>query len=102
VSASWCLGLGVFTTTADQPKKSKSSTSAPSSNAITTTTMTTTTPNRVQSARKKSGLKAKGTAKGGGDSSGPVLGDVDYVALMMGGRRKAREEASKLQAQSLG
>lgn len=32
----------------------------------------------------------------GGKNEGPVLGGADYVTLMMGGRRKAREEAIKL------
>jgi hypothetical protein len=44
------------------------------------------------SSKKKSGLKAKGRGKG----EGPVLGGADYVELMMGGRRKARQEAEKL------
>ncbi|TCD70744.1 hypothetical protein EIP91_001773 [Steccherinum ochraceum] len=47
--------------------------------------------------KKKATLKAKTKAplrKPG--SEGHVLGGADYVELMMGGRRKAREEASKL------
>ena len=31
------------------------------------------------------------------EKNGPVLGDVDYVTLMMGGRRRAQEEASKME-----
>jgi len=29
-----------------------------------------------------------------------VLGDADYVSLMMGGRRKAKQEAEKLAARN--
>lgn len=54
--------------------------------------------------KKKSGLRAKGKGGNGngksGSGSGPVLGGADYVALMMGGRRKAREEPGKLPRQA--
>lgn len=46
-------------------------------------------------ASKKAKLKAK-IAKTKGPSEDHVLGGADYVTLMMGGRRKAREEARKL------
>jgi hypothetical protein len=45
--------------------------------------------------KKKSGLKAK-AYKRKPDAEGHVLGGADYVELMMGSRRKAREEAAKL------
>jgi len=48
-------------------------------------------------AKKKAGLKGKAqSAKRKQGVEGHVLGDADYVDLMMGGRRKARKEASKL------
>ncbi|KAL4245552.1 hypothetical protein ABKN59_010340 [Abortiporus biennis] len=47
-----------------------------------------------QEQRKKAGLKAKATKRK--DGEGHVLGGADYVELMMGGRRKAKEEATKL------
>ncbi|TFK40769.1 hypothetical protein BDQ12DRAFT_721386 [Crucibulum laeve] len=49
---------------------------------------------QAQAAKKKATLKGKASTKGKGD--GPVLGGADYVSLMMGGRKKAREEAAKL------
>jgi hypothetical protein len=52
----------------------------------------------VQTAKKRATLKEKtGKGKAAHASTG-VLGDVDYVALMMGGRRKAKQEAEKLVA----
>ncbi|KAF8171941.1 hypothetical protein K438DRAFT_1851931 [Mycena galopus ATCC 62051] len=48
---------------------------------------------QAQSAKKKAGLKQKaGSTSGTGD----VLRSADYVSLMMGGRKKAREEAAKM------
>ena len=47
-----------------------------------------------QEQKKKANLKSKATKRKEGD--GPVLGGADYVELMMGSRRKAREEAQKL------
>ncbi|KAF8551703.1 hypothetical protein OG21DRAFT_1370268, partial [Imleria badia] len=44
----------------------------------------------VQSAKKRTGLKSK--AKAGEH----VLGGADYVTLLLGGRRKAADEATKL------
>ncbi|ESK95784.1 hypothetical protein Moror_12396 [Moniliophthora roreri MCA 2997] len=54
-------------------------------------------------AKKKANLKEKAKATATASQSkrkegGRVLGDVDYVSLMMGGRRKAKEEAAKLAA----
>lgn len=52
----------------------------------------------VQAAKKKVSLKAKSkgpnTISSKGDAG--ILGGADYVSLMMGGRRKAREEAVKI------
>jgi hypothetical protein len=43
------------------------------------------------------GLKDKsGSKRKQGASQGNVLGGADYVSLMMGGRKKARDEAEKL------
>ena len=48
--------------------------------------------------KKKAGLKAKAkaSAKRRDGAEGHVLGGADYVELLMGSRRKAREEAAKL------
>ena len=46
--------------------------------------------------KKKAGLKAKAAARRKGDTEGHVLGGADYVELLMGSRRRAREEAAKL------
>ncbi|PSR71988.1 hypothetical protein PHLCEN_2v12198 [Hermanssonia centrifuga] len=45
--------------------------------------------------KKKAGLKSKVHIRKPG-SEGHVLGGADYVGLLMGGRKKAREEAAKL------
>ncbi|KAF7364998.1 hypothetical protein MVEN_00370800 [Mycena venus] len=50
---------------------------------------------QVQNAKKKAGLKQKAASKSTGEG-GHVLAGADYVTLMMGGRKKAREEAAKL------
>ncbi|KAA1469795.1 hypothetical protein DENSPDRAFT_879215 [Dentipellis sp. KUC8613] len=48
-------------------------------------------------AKKKAGLKEKAVKlRKPGSSDEPVLGGADYVDIMMGGRRKAREAAKKL------
>ncbi|KAF9018537.1 hypothetical protein BDZ89DRAFT_342295 [Hymenopellis radicata] len=72
------------------PKKNKSS--------ATSTSSGTSQQQQVADSKKKAGLKSKATsAKSEGRKPGePVLGGADYVSLMMGGRRKAREEAKKL------
>jgi hypothetical protein len=51
---------------------------------------------QVQAAKKKAGLKDKTKSKTAGKVDGSVLGGADYVSLMMGGRKKAKEEAAKL------
>jgi hypothetical protein len=48
----------------------------------------------AKSVNPKARRKRSGTATSKGP--GGLLGGADYVALMMGGRRKAREEAKKL------
>ncbi|KAF7346587.1 hypothetical protein MSAN_01886900 [Mycena sanguinolenta] len=47
---------------------------------------------QAQSAKKKAGLKQKAASTGTGD----VLRSADYVSLMMGSRKKVREEAAKM------
>ncbi|KIK01878.1 hypothetical protein K443DRAFT_97802 [Laccaria amethystina LaAM-08-1] len=49
----------------------------------------------AQTAKKRATLKEKGK-RPSQRQDGPVLGGADYVSLMMGGRRKASEEARKL------
>ena len=58
------------------------------------------TSNTQASSKKRAGLKEKtaNTKSLPRDAQGRVLGGVDYVNLMMGGRRRAREEAEKLRA----
>lgn len=49
----------------------------------------------ITAAKKKAALKGKtGNRKPG--SEGHVLGGADYVDIMMGGRRRARQAATKL------
>ncbi|KAI0035201.1 hypothetical protein K488DRAFT_83284 [Vararia minispora EC-137] len=51
----------------------------------------------VAIAAKKIGLKSKAAVhKRRPGTEGRVLGGADYVDIMMGGRKKAREEATKL------
>ncbi|KZT04660.1 uncharacterized protein LAESUDRAFT_657674 [Laetiporus sulphureus 93-53] len=50
----------------------------------------------VQGQKKRSVAKVKVFKNRGRDAEGPVLGGADYVDLMLGSRRKAREEAGKL------
>jgi len=69
------------------------------SNISTTTSTPTASSSRTQVdlAKKRSSLKEKVKKdKTSASSRGGVLGDADYVSLMMGGRKKAREEAKKL------
>lgn len=73
-----------------QPKKLKSS--VQSSSHPTSTSI----QSQVQNAQKKASRKSKLGKGKGGKSEGPILGGADYVTLMMGGRRKAEEEAKKL------
>lgn len=50
----------------------------------------------VQQSRQKATQKAKINPVRPGKTPEKVLGDVDYVGLLLGGRRKAREEADKM------
>ncbi|KAE9393872.1 hypothetical protein BT96DRAFT_923830 [Gymnopus androsaceus JB14] len=52
---------------------------------------------QVQAAKKKATVKEK-TAKNASmrKEGDRVLGGADYVSLLMGGRKKAREEGAKL------
>ncbi|PCH43936.1 hypothetical protein WOLCODRAFT_75229 [Wolfiporia cocos MD-104 SS10] len=50
----------------------------------------------VQEQKRRTGLKAKATKRKKDGVEGPVLDGADYVDLMLGGRRKALEEAAKL------
>ncbi|KAJ3503026.1 hypothetical protein NLJ89_g8617 [Agrocybe chaxingu] len=72
------------------PKKLKSSSSAPSNPSTTTTSSQT---HAAQAAKKRSTLKGQTSRISSGDG---LLGGADYVSLLMGGRRKARQEAQKL------
>jgi len=73
-------------------KKLKSNTSTTTSTPIASSSRT-----QVESAKKRSSLKEKVKKdKALASSGGGVLGDADYVSLMMGSRTKAREEAKKL------
>jgi len=65
--------------------------------STTTTPIASSSRTQVDLAKKRSSLKEKVKKdKTSASSRGGVLGDADYVSLMMGGRKKAREEAKKL------
>lgn len=51
---------------------------------------------QAQIAKRKASLKGKSKSNNSGSTEAGVLGGADYVSLMMGGRRKAKEEAAKL------
>ncbi|KAJ7432767.1 hypothetical protein B0H11DRAFT_1889717 [Mycena galericulata] len=51
---------------------------------------------QAQSSRKKAGLKHKAASKGNASGTPVLAGGADYVTLMMGSRKKAREEAAKM------
>ncbi|KAF8158175.1 hypothetical protein B0H34DRAFT_797591 [Crassisporium funariophilum] len=73
-------------------KKLKSASTPSNSN-----TPSASSRSQVQTAKKRASLKEKTSKDNGSASSGKgVLGGADYVSLLMGGRRKAREEAGKL------
>ena len=59
-------------------------------------------PVAVASAAKKKASKgrAKRPRPSGGGGSGPVLGGADYVDILLGSRRRQREEAQKLSRDS--
>ncbi|GBE81626.1 hypothetical protein SCP_0313550 [Sparassis crispa] len=79
-------------------KKTVSSTSAAASAPIPPHKVKQTALGAApQEQKKRAGLKAKakGASKRRGDE-GPILGGADYVELMLGGRRRAMDEAGKL------
>jgi hypothetical protein len=91
------------------PQSQKKKTSSDGGASTTLTTPTTTKPAQqaaIASAAKKTKLKgkrgklaARSSSSGGvGGGGGPlgVLGGADYVDIMMGSRRREREEALKL------
>ena len=63
-----------------------------------TTSGTSTVHAQAQAAKKRAGLKDKASARRKGDSTpgDNVLGGADYVSLLLGGRKKAKEEGGKL------
>ncbi|KAF8073878.1 hypothetical protein FPV67DRAFT_1666626 [Lyophyllum atratum] len=50
----------------------------------------------VQAAKKRSTLQGKAAKTASGSSKDGLLGGADYVDLMMGSRKKAKQEAKKL------
>lgn len=78
-------------------KKTASSVSAPSKPDPIRETKTTP-QNANPTAKRRSGLKAKAAAASTSKRAGNehVLNGADYVTLMSGSRRKAKEEAKKL------
>jgi hypothetical protein len=71
------------------------------SGASPTTPPSKPTPVAVASAaNKKASTRTKGRVKrprpSGPGESGPVLGGADYVDMLLGSRRRGREEAQKL------
>ncbi|KIL62059.1 hypothetical protein M378DRAFT_808275 [Amanita muscaria Koide BX008] len=81
------------------PKKLKSAVSSAAGSSANPQKSASAPPqSKAQDAKKRAGLKAKASKnkKSSGPTGSGVLGDADYVSLMMGGRRKAREEAEKL------
>ncbi|KAG1884990.1 hypothetical protein F4604DRAFT_145033 [Suillus subluteus] len=81
-------------------KTAASSVSYPSSGSLSVAN--TSTPHvassHVQAARKRADLKSKSKSKPSSSKATRehVLGGADYVTLLMGGRKKAAEEALKL------
>ncbi|KAG8934701.1 hypothetical protein FRC02_009403 [Tulasnella sp. 418] len=61
-----------------------------------TPSVSTSHPSTTQGGIESRGRNKK-SRKRDGASEGHILGDVDYVELMFGGRRKAKTEALKVQ-----
>ncbi|PFH53368.1 hypothetical protein AMATHDRAFT_137999 [Amanita thiersii Skay4041] len=78
------------------PKKLKFTDHPPHPTTTSTTPLTSSSPKKVQNAKKRTDLKAKASKFKSSNLDGGLLGGADYVALLMGGRRKAQEEAQKL------
>lgn len=83
-------------------KTAASSTSHPSAGSLTGSAANTSNAHvassHVQAARRRADLKSKSKSKpSSSKATGEhVLGGADYVTLLMGGRKKAAEEALKL------
>ncbi|KAG2127875.1 hypothetical protein BD769DRAFT_1459726 [Suillus cothurnatus] len=82
-------------------KTAASSASHPSSGSLSAGANTSTphvVSSNVQTARKRADLKSKSKSKpSSSKATGEhILGGADYVTLLMGGRKKAAEEALKL------
>ncbi|GJJ13277.1 hypothetical protein Clacol_007528 [Clathrus columnatus] len=80
----------------NSPKKaiSQSPNQAVSASQIVVKQSQVTMPSTAQ-VKRKNKLKAKAQVQSN-DGKEKILGDVDYVTLMLGGRRKAKEEANKI------
>ncbi|KAG6850341.1 hypothetical protein H0H93_014614 [Arthromyces matolae] len=61
----------------------------------TSTPVASAAQGQVQTAKKRATLKGR-TSKTTPGANASLLGGADYVDLMMGGRRKAKEESQKL------
>lgn len=57
---------------------------------------------KVKPAAVAAAQSSTAASAGAGASSGYVLGGADYVDIVMGGRRREREEAQKLAPRDLG
>lgn len=69
----------------------------PASASANKPSATSTSASAAAASAKKRGLKAKAVStKRGPGQEGHVLGGADYVNLMMGSRKRAKEEAMKL------
>lgn len=78
-------------------KRIKKKTAA-SSGSLTGSNANTLVSSQVQATRRRADLKSKSKSKpSSSKTTGEhVLGGADYVTLLMGGRKKAAEEALKL------
>lgn len=81
-----------------QSKKLKSKLSSSNDSSTQDTHSSMHSQFKAQNAKKRADLraKAKNMSSASGQKEGGVLGDADYVSLLMGGRRKAKGEAEKL------
>ncbi|KAI0755366.1 hypothetical protein C8Q80DRAFT_1266833 [Daedaleopsis nitida] len=80
-----------------QNKKTTSTTRPVSQHTAVPTPKKAIATSTIQEQKKRAGLKEKAKAsKHRRDGDGPVLGGADYVELMLGSRRKAAVEATKL------
>jgi hypothetical protein len=82
-------------------RPSQKKTASGASTALTTPPSKPTPVTAASAAKKKAGTRNKGRAKrprssGAAGGSGPVLGGADYVDILLGSRRRQREEVQKL------